>query len=140
MLSPVVWTSNFDPLVSMDPISNANPALDAIRRELTDNIERLRKSGALGGGSRAASARQPAAAQIEGLESILRRKISALDRRSTEGKAKATLAFVEAVLVAEFGDTLLADAGLGALLSDISASLREDPRLRDLLDEVFAKL
>lgn len=124
----------------MDPISNVNPVLDALRRELAENIERLRKSGKLTGGSASTRAQQPAAGRAEGLESILRRKIGAIDRRSPEGTARATRAFVEAVLVAEFGDALLADPGLGDLLGELSACLRGDPQLCEQLDGVLAAL
>ena len=123
----------------MDPISNLNPVLDALRRQLAENIERLRKAGKLAPGSRASRAEQPAA-RAEGLEAVLRRKIAALDRRSPEGRSQATRAFVESVLVAEFGEALLADPALGALLGEIAASLREDPELREQLDSLLAEL
>ena len=45
----------------MDPISNLNPVLDALRRQLAENIERLRKSGKLAPASRTSRAEQPAA-------------------------------------------------------------------------------
>ena len=123
----------------MDPISSLNPVLDALRRQLAENIERLRKSGKLAAGSRAAGAGQ-AAAQAEGLESILKRRISAIDRKSPEGRSQATRVFIESVLTAEFGDALLTDPGLGELLGDISASLREDPEIRAQLDALLGEL
>lgn len=123
----------------MDPISNLNPVLDALRRQLAENIERLRKSGKLAAGGRATRAEQPAAG-AEGLEAALRRKISALDRRSPEGRSQATRVFVESVLAAEFGEALLADPGLGELLGEVSASLREDPEIRAQLDSLLAEL
>ena len=123
----------------MDPISNLNPVLDALRRQLAENIERLRKSGKLAAGGRAARAEQPAA-RAEGLESVLRRKISALDRRSPEGRSQAVRVFVESVLAAEFGEALLADPRLGELLGEVSASLREDPEIREQLDSLLAEL
>jgi hypothetical protein len=122
----------------MDPISNHNPALDALRRQLAESVKRLRKSGESTGSS-ARRAGQPAA-RAKGLESILQRRISAIDRRSLEGKAHATYAFVESVLVAEFGEALLSDPGLGKMLVEISDSIREDPQLRDQLDDLLALL
>jgi hypothetical protein len=123
----------------MDPISSLNPVLDALRRQLAENIERLRKSGKLAAGARPGRAEQPAA-HAEGLDAILRRKISALDRRSPEGRSQAIRVFVEAVLVAEFGDALLADPGLGELLAEISGSLREDPEIREQLDGLLGEI
>jgi hypothetical protein len=124
----------------MDPINSLNPVLDALRRQLAENIERLRKSGALAASSSARGAGQPAAARADSLEAMLRRKLSAIDRRSPEGKARAAQAFVESVLVAEFGEALLSDPGLGAMLEEIAASLRDDPQLRERLDGMLGEL
>jgi hypothetical protein len=123
----------------MDPISPFNPVLDALRRQVAENIERLRKSGKLAAGARGDRTEQ-AGARGEGLESVLRRKISALDRRSPEARAQAARLFVETVLVAEFGEALLSDPGLGDLLSEVGASLSEDPQLREQLDRALAEI
>ena len=121
----------------MDPINNLNPALEALRRQLAENIDRLRRSGKLAAGTRAAQAERPG---VEGLEAALRRRISALDRASPEGKRRATRIFVEAVLAAEFGEAVLADPGLGEMLGEISASLLADPQLSERLDRLFSEL
>jgi hypothetical protein len=123
----------------MDPISQVNPVLDALRKQLAENIERLRKSGKLAAAAGAARPGQ-AAAGAESLESALTRKLAALDRRSAEGRVAATRAFVETVLVAEFGHSLLADPGFGEMLAEISASLRDDPQLREQFDRMLAGL
>jgi len=120
----------------MDPISQVNPVLDALRKQLAENIERLRKAGKLGGAGRAEQPRGAA----EGLESVLRRRLSPLDRRSAEGLAAATRTFVEAVLVAEFGQGLVSDPAFGDMLADLSASLREDAEMREQLDRMLAAL
>lgn len=117
----------------MDPISGVNPVLDALRKQLAENIERLRKSGRLAaaGAGRAAGA---AAARSESLEAALGRKLSALDRRSPEGRAAATRAFIETALVAEFGQGLLSDPAFGDMVAELSSSLREDPQMREQFD------
>jgi hypothetical protein len=122
----------------MDPISNVNPILDALRKQLAENIERLRKSGRLAASSTSGAA--PAAGGTETLEAALGRKLAALDRRSPEGRAAATRAFVESALVAEFGQGLLSDPAFGDMVADISASLREDPELRERLDRMLTEL
>jgi len=125
----------------MEPIGPLNPVLDALRRQLAENIERMRKAGKLAAAGDARSAREPgAAAGAEPLEATLRRRIGPLERRSAEGRAAATRVFVEAVLVAEFGRGLLADPGLGEILAEVSAALREDPEIRDKLDTMLAEL
>jgi hypothetical protein len=124
----------------MDPISHLNPVLDALRRQLAENIERMRKAGKLAA-ARTDEAREPAAADAaEALEAAVRRRVAALDRRSPEGLAAASRAFVETVLLAEFGQGLLSDPGLGEMLGELSASLREDPEIREQLDRMLGEI
>jgi hypothetical protein len=123
----------------MDPISQVNPVLDALRKQLAENIERLRKSGRLAAAGAAASS-GPANAGAESLQAALGRKLSALDRRSPEGRAAAIRAFVETALVAEFGPGLLSDPAFGDMVADISASLREDTEMRAQFDRMLADL
>jgi hypothetical protein len=122
----------------MDPISQFNPVLDALRRQVAENIERLRKSGRLAKNSAADSAAPRAPA--EDLDSILQRKLSAIDRRTPEGRASATRIFLETVLVSEFGEALLTDPGFGDLISEVGASLREDADIREQLDRMLLEL
>jgi len=124
----------------MDPISQVNPVLDALRKQLAENIDRLRKSGRLAAAGAAASSGPASAAAAESLQAALGRKLSALDRRSPEWRAAATRAFVETALVAEFGQGLLSDPAFGAMVADIGASLREDAQMRDQLDRMLAGL
>ena len=124
----------------MDPISGVNPVLDALRKQLAENIERLRKSGRLaaaGAGRAAGAAAGAAAARSESLEAALGRKLSALDRRSPEGRAAATRAFIETALVAEFGQGLLSDPAFGDMVAELSSSLREDPQIREQFDRML---
>ena len=124
---------------SLDQISSLNPVPDALRRQLAENIERLRNSGKLSLSSRDAAAEQ-SAAQAGDLDAILRHKLSALDPSSPEGQAQTTCTFVETVLAAEFGEALRSDPGFNVLLGEISASLREDPQLREHLDSMLIDL
>jgi hypothetical protein len=123
----------------MDPISQSNPVLDALRRQLADNIERLRQAGKL---ARGAPPAQPSRAAHAGetLEATLRRKLAAIDRASPEGRAAATRSFVETVLVAEFGAGLLTDPGFGEMLAEVAASLQQEPELRQRLERMLAEL
>jgi len=123
----------------MDPISHVNPVLDALRKQLAENIDRLRKSGKLAAGPRAERPASSGAAP-EGLETVLRRRLSALDRRSAEGRAAATRVFIEAALVAEFGGGLMSDPAFGAMVAEISDSLRQDTDTREQLDQLLAAL
>jgi hypothetical protein len=123
----------------MEPVSNVNPMLDALRKQLAENIERLRRSGRLGAGNGAAAATRGQAVR-EPLEARLRRRVGAIDRRSPEGRAVAMRAFVETVLLAEFGEELLTDPGFGEMLSEMSAMLAGDAELDARLDRVLDEI
>jgi len=122
----------------MDPISRINPTLDALRRQLSENIDKLRRSGKLPARGPAGPARGTASG-AQALESLLAQRLAGLDRRTPEGLSAATRAFVEAALITEFGQELLADPGFGALLEDIAASLRADPEVRSRLDGLLGE-
>jgi hypothetical protein len=123
----------------MDPIGQVNPVLEALRRQLAENIDRMRKAGRLVAAP-AGAAREPGAAQTEGLEAALRRRVGPLERRTPEGRVAATRAFVETVLMAEFGRSLLSDAGFGEMLNDLVTSLREDPEMCEKIDSVLGEI
>jgi hypothetical protein len=123
----------------MDPISHVNPVLDALRRQLAENIERLRRAGKLSAGTRGGAAAH-SAASAESLEAALRRKLAAIDRRSSAGLSAATRVFVETVLVGEFGPGLLTDPGFGQLAAELSESLRQEPEVREPLERMLFEL
>ena len=112
--------------------------LDALRKQLAQNLERLRKAGRLAG--RAPAAGAGAARAEETFDASLRRRVAAIDPRAPDGRAKALRAFVEAALVAEFGAALLTDPGFGGLLDEVSASFAEDPELAARLAAALAAL
>lgn len=120
----------------MDPISHLDPVLEALRRQLTQNIDRLRRSGQLGASSASAGTAERAAGAAEDLEAALRRKLSAIDKRTAEGRIRATRAFVETVLAAEFGEGLMTDPGVGDMINEISGALREDAVMRERIDNI----
>jgi hypothetical protein len=123
----------------MDPIANLQPLLDVFRRQLAENVERLQqRSKSSGEPSGQRSEESPE--RVEGLEAVVRRRISAFERHSPEGKVYATRTFVESVLAAEFGAHVLADPGFGRLVAEVSAALRDDPQLRERLDDLLVKL
>jgi phage-related baseplate assembly protein len=122
----------------MEPVGGPNPVLDALRRQLAENIERLRKAGRLAPGSRADAS--GAAARAETLDAALRRRLAAIDRRSADGPAQAARIFAESVLAAEFGDAILTDPGLGDMVREVGKALHEDPAIRAELDRLLGEL
>jgi hypothetical protein len=123
----------------LEPVSGSHPVLEALRKQLAENIERLRKSGRLAPGAEE-SATGADAARPELLDEILRRRLSAVDRRSADWPQRARRVFVESVLASEFGDAILLDPGFGEMARTIDAALRDDALVSKQLDDLVAEL
>jgi hypothetical protein len=74
------------------------------------------------------------------VQATLARRLAGIDRSSPQGRAAATRALVEVALVSEFGASMLADPGFGALLGEVSATLLEDDEIRARLDELLGQI
>jgi len=122
----------------MDPINQLNPVLDALRRQLAENIERMRKSGKLARGPAAATGRTAAPA-APSLDAVLAQRLGGPQARGLSPAAAARV-FVETVLLAEFGQELLSDPALGPLIDDISSAFREDPAVKADFDLMLEEL
>lgn len=111
----------------MEPINQLNPVLDALRRQLAENIERMRKSGKLARGPAAAG--RAAVSAPPSLDTLLAQRLGGAQAHGL-GLAAARRVFVETVLLAEFGQELISDPGFGPLVDDISAAFCEDPAVQ----------
>jgi hypothetical protein len=120
----------------MDPVDGLNPLLESLRRQLAENVERLRKSGKLG----SAQAARPPQGVPSTLEATLRRKIKTIDRTTTGGRTQAARAFVQAVLAAEFGEGVASDQAFGSLLGELSSSLMADGDMQQRMEQMFDAL
>jgi hypothetical protein len=121
----------------MDPVNPLHPAFAALRQQLAENIERLRKSGRV---AVRAGSPSPAPAQAPSLHAAVAARVAGIDRRSAQGRERATRALVEVALLAEFGEELLSDPAFGAMLDEISSNLREDADIRVELDALIEGL
>lgn len=121
----------------MDPINNVSPVLDALRRQLAQNIERMRKSGRLGGGATAAAG--AGASDAPSLEAALLARLAAPQARKL-GAAAAARVFIETVLLAEFGAGLASDPGFGPLVEEISSAFGEDPAVKAGFERMLGEL
>lgn len=123
----------------MDPVGHIGPALDLLRRQLAENIDRLRKSGKFAARAGVGAARS-AAQGAPPIQEAFAARISGIERRSPRGREAITRVLVEVALLAEFGEGLLNDPAFGVMLDEISAGLREDAQIRDELDALIEEL
>jgi hypothetical protein len=80
--------------------------------------------------------RDPTAARKAGggeaqpdIASLVARRVQALDPADPDRPRKAFRVFLESVLLAEFGDDLINDAGFHRLVEDVHAQMAADPEL-----------
>lgn len=123
----------------MDPVGGASPVMEVLRRQMSENLEKLRGAGTTAAGARA----QPQVAGravTESLRQTLGRRVRAVDARDPQFQEKATALFVESILVSEFGDGLVNDAGFRLMIRDVARTMRTDPATAKELATLFAEL
>jgi hypothetical protein len=91
------------------------------------------RASAIGGSGtaagRAASRSAAGAAGAAGAETVaalVARRVQALDRADPDRHRKAFRVFLESVLLAEFGEALVNDAGFHRLVDDVQATMQAD--------------
>jgi hypothetical protein len=122
----------------MDPINQVNPVLDALRRQLLENIERMRKAGKLP--MRPGARVEGEANSARGMEAVLSDRLAGINAATPEGFVNATRVFVEVALLTQLGEDLRSSAGFGQLVDDVGAAMRDDPDVRARLERMFAEL
>lgn len=98
------------------PVDHVARTMALLRRQMADNLDSLRRAGKL---AAAPSGSTAARASAKSVRETLRQRLRALDPSDPRHASKAMRVFVESVLVAEFGDSLI-----------------NDPKFRDLIDDV----
>ncbi len=85
----------------------------------------------------AAEARLPSGRAGETLQSRLKSRLTAIDRRDAKQMREA---FVETVLIWELGDQLALDSGLADVVARVSEQLTADPAVVERLQELLLEL
>lgn len=123
--------------MAMDPLGAASPVMEILRRQMSDNLAKLRPTGAASGGPapRLESRPSPAA-----LRQTLARRLRALDERAADYPERAATVFVESVLTAEFGDERVNDPAFRLLVREVAGKLRGHAAIAADLRELIAEL
>ena len=123
----------------MDPLSGVSPVMEILRRQMAENLEKMRKSGTASAGL-AAGPRARAGSAAPDLRQTLARRIGAVDARDPQFHEKATVLFVESILSAEFGEGIGNDAGFRDMIREIARTLAAEPAIAGDLSQLFAEL
>jgi len=115
-------------LFTMQPVDNVSQVMQILRRQMAENLERLRGSGRLAG-----SGVPPPATSVGGTARTLRqtaeRRIKSIDPDDPRYLEKATHMFVESVLLAEFGEQLVNDLEFRDLILSVQSTMLADTEL-----------
>src|SRR6187399_2336055 len=123
----------------MDPLGGVSPVMELLRRQMSENLEKLRRASGQGAGTRAfpTVSEKPVAAT---LRQSLTGRIKALDADDPRFQQRATALFVESVLGAEFGEPAINDPEFRMVVRDVAASMSADPAVANDLALLFAEL
>lgn len=123
----------------MDPLGNVSPVMEVLRRQMSENLEKLRRAG----GSATTARPLPAIGgrTVEpNLRQSLARRVGSLDRDDPQFQQRATRLFVESILLAEFGADRANDAGFQMLIREVSTMMAEEPTVAAELAQLFDEL
>ena len=123
----------------MDPLTNSSPVMDVLRRQMSENLERLRKKGGTAASARALPqlASRPIAPT---LRQTLARRIKSLDATDPQFQRKATALFVESILTAEFGERMINDPDFRLVIREVAGVMSAQPAIANDLAVLFAEL
>jgi hypothetical protein len=123
----------------MEPVDNVSKAMEILRRQMTENLDRLRRTGKLSSRPTSKSAADASAASVSTQETVAR-KIRAIDPRASDFDQRASSVLIESVLTAEFGDTLLNGPAFHDLLSEVQHTMLSDESIRAQLQTLLRAL
>jgi hypothetical protein len=113
--------------------------MEALRRQMSDNLEKLRRAGRIGSPARSFPAAGPRPAPATVRETVARR-VRMLEADDPQFQEKATDIFVESILLSEFGEGLVNNPGFRILVREVGSALGADATLAKDLSEMFAQI
>jgi hypothetical protein len=121
----------------MQPIDSVAQVMQVLRRQMAENLQRMRGGGKLTAvpttGASAASAAAP-------LRQTVARRIKAIDADDPRYRDKVTALFVESVLLAEFGQGLVNDPAFRDLAQQVQSAMLADAELQSSLTRLAAQM
>ena len=101
---------------------------------------RMQKAAQAAARARAAQAHPRAPAQDDVLAGLIETRVRAIGRDDPQRGRKAFRVFLEALLLSELGEGLLADPRFFQLLDDVQAALETDEGSRVLVEQAIGQL
>jgi len=123
----------------MDPLSGVSSVMEVLRRQMSENLERLRRTDGATAGRRALPriSGKPVAPT---LRQTLVTRIRGLDAQDPQYQRRATAVFVETILGAEFGDAIQNDPEFRLVAREVAEAMSANTKVADDLAVLFAEL
>jgi hypothetical protein len=121
----------------MQPIDSVAQAMQVLRRQMAENLQRMRGSTKLAAAPTAGASAASAAAP---LRQTVARRIKAIDADDPRYRDKVTALFVESVLLAEFGQGLVNDPAFRDLAQQVQSAMLADAELQSSLTRLAAQM
>jgi len=123
----------------MEPVDHVSKAMEILRRQMTENLDRLKRAGKLPAQPARKSAADPRAT-IASVQETLAHKIRSIDPLEPDFDGRAARLFIESVLTAEFGDTLLNDPAFHDMISEVQQAMLSHEAIRGQLQSLLQTL
>lgn len=127
----------------MNPIDTTTGGLAAIIRRQVTSLARAPGNASARGSARSPTGRADAPAEREpasDIAALIARRVQAIDPDDPNRQRKAFKVFLESVLLAEFGDGLINDAGFHQLVDDVHSEMEADDELASAIRAATARL
>lgn len=125
--------------MSLDPVRGVSQVMEALRRTMSENLEKLRQAGRLPPGQQTGLQRARPESTTD-----LRRKVTRRLRSIPEGdpafQQKTVGLFVESVLLDQFGESLVNDPGFRELIDQVCTTMTQDEAIASDLRALIAEL
>ena len=123
----------------MEPIHNIAQVMQALRRQMAANLERLGQSGKLTGQAGPLSG-TPSQRVQPTVQQAMARRIRSIAPDDPGFLEKAALVFVESVLLAEFGEELLNDPAFRDLAAQVQSAMISNTEIREDLRRLTVQI
>jgi hypothetical protein len=126
----------------MEPVNNVSQVMQILRRQMSENLEKLRQTGKLADAEAAVLGPSGRRTEISSRQALTR-KIKSISADDPRFLHKAANVFVVSVLLSEFGEGMVNDPGFRDLVDQVEAAMTSDADierdLRQLVQELRAE-
>jgi hypothetical protein len=126
----------------MSSIDSVQQIVATIRAQMTARV-----SAAEPPRTPSAEARPPKTPKIDGAEqqqqrmsNLIGQRVKALDPDDPKRGRKAFRIFLESVLLAEFGESLINDPAFYQMIDDVQQTMEQDPQISETINKAVASL